>query len=276
MTKPIQQRTMDRIANDTIGRVRVLEALPGEITWESDGSGAAAATSPVPNKYTMLGPEWDAYTGSGNTLTGGNGSDNFGGSWVYTTDSAAPFGGYVSTTVNDDWMYFGMPLGPRLTGWSVDLWVWNDDDVGKLDIEWATLGVDELASYTLGSAISIIDPIEFPQPTMTWYNTNNLGDLGNSYRIDPYTAGAPSWVCYPARSPIVITGADGDMLSSNGTTPSPDTWTWNKAMNGGGDSSVYWWMRFRVNGKNASSSAYNAKVAAARVVRMNGNGVRVI
>lgn len=265
MTKPIQQRTVDSLLNQSFERIRVLEALT---------SGAGVLQNPVPNKFTMLGPEWDAYMAG--TLSGGNGTDNFGGSWVFTYDTTAPFGGYVSTSVDDDWIYFGMPLGPALSGWGVDMWVWQDDDVGILDIEWATLPIDELSAYSLGSAISIIDPIEFPQPSMTWYNTNNLVDLGNSYRVDPYTAGTPAWLMVAARSPIVITGADGDMLSSNGTTPSPDTWFWNRAMNGGGDFSVYWWVRVRVNGKNASSSAYNARIAAMRVVRMNGNGVRVI
>jgi hypothetical protein len=39
-------------------------------------------------------------------------------------------------------------------------------------------------------------------------------------------------------------------------------------MNGGGDGSVVWWLRVRVNGKNASSSAYRARIYSLEVVRV--------
>lgn len=45
MTKPVRQRTHNQIQNEVISRTRVLEALPGEVTWEGDGGAGVTGLS---------------------------------------------------------------------------------------------------------------------------------------------------------------------------------------------------------------------------------------
>ena len=205
-------------------------------------------------KYGVAGCDWRTMINSP--------MNNFG---SFTRDSTAPFGGYITGGGSDgDSIVFGLPLGPAGSGWAVSIWAENGSNKGKLQIEWATTSVDEFAAFGYGSAVSIIDPLEQPP---TFYKTSTGGAAASL--IDWY-AGATSWGFVDIRSPVVVSGADGAMLSADGV-PNGD-WFYGEDMDGGGDPSVYWWCQLRVDGKNASSSGYNMKIASVSVYRINGNG----
>ena len=214
---------------------------------------------PLVNKYTMHGLEWQPFIANSPSAVNG------GGGFTFTRDSAAPFGGYITSSGADgDFIGFGLPLGPRGSGWAVSLWAENGSDKGKIQIEWATVSVDELAAYAAGSDVSIIDPGE---QSLTYYKTTPTGAA--SSLSDWYAAGT-SWGFVAQSSPIVVSGADGQMLAADGVANGD--WFYGEDMMGGGDASVYWWIRLRVNGKHASSSSYVAKIAGLTIYRLNGNG----
>lgn len=216
----------------------------------------------------VYGEEWRVLTDDGN-YTGGNGSNATTGSWVPFSDLTAPWGGYVETTVNDDWIAFGMQLGPQYTGHGVGLWFGRGPDHGKYEIEWATSSIDEFAATTIGSATSIITPQDttsWGAPAFNWYNAAST--LQWDYRHDAYSAGA-SWDFIPAMSPFWLGGTDGTMLSANAS--GFGNWTVAQEFNGGGGPNIVWWCRVRVYDKNASSSGYKCRIAGARIYRLSGD-----
>lgn len=230
---------------------------------------AQGGTDPVPvssgggqptmvNKYTMHGLEWRHLIDNSPSAVNG------GGGFTFTRDSTAPYGGYITSSgANQDFIGFGLPLGPKGSGWAVSMWAEQGDGHGKIQIEWATVSVDEFAGYAAGSDVSIIDPGE---QSLTYYHTTTGGAAPS---LSDWYAGS-GWGFVSQQSALVVAGDDGDMLSANGVNNGD--WFYGQDMGGGGDPSVYWWIRLRVDGKNASSSGYLAKIAGLTVYRLNGNG----
>lgn len=188
----------------------------------------------------------------------------------FTADSAAPFGGYADLGNTDgNRTGFGLPLGPYASFWMVRIWYYRDTDYGKLDLEMATTKVDELTATSGGSgtAYSIEDIFNGPA---SWYHPSG------GYTIDCYSA-TPGWTTNFFQ-PFWVWGSDGQMLSAHGTsTPAGVRKPFGTVsdMAAGGDESVWWWIRVKVNGKNASSSGYKARVAGITCARMTGSGYSV-
>lgn len=239
-------------------RVQILEAVKQRGNYLQFGVGH------------VYGLEWGVLTDDGG-YTGGNGTSATAGSWVPTYDTTVPWGGYVETTVDGDWIAFGMPnLGPRYTGYGVAVWFRDFADAGKFQIEFATSSVDEFSNTTgIGSATSIVTPQDdtvWGAPAFNWYNA--ASSLQWDYRLDAYAA-APGDNFAPAISPFWIGGADGTALTANAS--GTGNWTTAKAFNGGGGPDIAWWCRVRVNGKNAASAGYRCRIYGIRVYRLSGD-----
>lgn len=217
----------------------------------------------TPNKHSILGPEFQAFE---SVVGVAQGTSPFG----YTFDNTAPFGAYIDETTDGSWFTFAMPLGPRYSMWAVNVWYQRSSDGGIIELEWATTSIDQIGTDTYGSVRSIANP---PGDVgASWYYPSATA---SHYQIDTYNAGT-SWV-HARRSRIIIVGADGVMLSADGATASDVTGVYEgltatqKAMNGGGDPSVMWWLRLKCNGKNASSSGFRMRVAGVSVVRIHAD-----
>lgn len=254
---PSQEATV----GDHQTRIRRLEAVP------------PAGLYLNPFVQRIYGQEFLLLT-SLNNFNGGNGTDPVGGSWTAVADSAAPWGGYIESTVDDDWFAFPMQLGPQYSGWAVAVWYYAASDAGKFEIDWATSPADERSNTPtgpIGSSTSMISPLDWAYwgaDAFSWYNTANTGDLSHTYKVDAYSV-SPGWGNpVVERSPFVIMGADGTMLTANGSASTLD-FEWNRDFNGGGGRDVVWWCRIHTNGKNASSSGYRTRIAGITVYPFN-------
>lgn len=263
MTAPYGRESQPGVMGEMASRIQILEA-------ENPSTGLTAPML-TPNQFSMVGIGWRSiitnYPSSMNGRIGGVGGFGF------VTDSTAPGGGYIENTSQDqEFIMFGMPLGPLGSGWAVNVWAGNGLDKGILQLEWATTTADELSYFNIGSDVSIADPAEVFSVTgspLPFYKTTQGGSASSA--IDWY--GGSGWGFISLRSPLVVAGADGQMLAADGTANTG--FVAHDNMYGGGDPSVYWWLRMRVNGKNASSSGYNMKIAAVYVARYNANGVPI-
>lgn len=269
MTQPVQEPSQGRTDQAQEFRTRQLFRRPSAVTPGVSGY-------LQPSVHSVYGLEWQVLTSKGNWTGGNTATDPTGGSWVPTDDSAAPFGGYISTTVDKDYFQFAMPnLGPQGSSYAVAVWYYGNTDAPQLEIEWATGPIDEAGNTTgpIGSDTSIVGPWDvavWSATDFSWYNTNNAGDASHSWKWDSYaTGGGIGWDVVVERSPFVIMGVDGTPLTANGSAST--TFEWNREFNGGGGPGIAWWVRVLVNGKNASSSGYHAKIAGIRVYRFNGS-----
>lgn len=239
----------DAQLGDLHSRVRRLEAVPNSEDLQ--------VLSPV--KFQMIGVDWRG-------LIDNSPSDINGGpeGFQFIRDSTAPGGGYILSGASDgNYITFGLgTLGPAGSGWAVSMWAENGSDKGKTQIEWATTSADE-SQYGQGTTVSIADPAE---ANPTFYHTTTGG--ASPSLVDWYSGGT-SWGFASQLSALVVNGADGEMLSGNGI-PDGD-WFYGEDMDGGGDPTVAWWVRIRVDGKNASSSSYVAKIAGVTIYRLNAN-----
>ena len=209
-------------------------------------------TDPIPGfptfrntavKYAMAGAEWK--TASMYVSNGAN--------VQATVDTTVPFGGYIEINGDGEYFVVGMPLGPKGSTWAINMGYHQTSDSGKVIFEWQTTDVDS----NRGTA-GYPEALEGPE----WVSSTYYTDTGATSHQDFYAA-APADAYNSSYSPIVINGADGAMLSANGTATAPSPpygGITSKLMNGGGDGGVYWWLRVRVNGKHASSSGYKARI----------------
>lgn len=214
-------------------------------------------------KYSMYGLEFDKYLDL-DALYMGN--------WFFTADATAtPMGGgyayYDGTAFAPPAgrMAIPFPLGPFGSGWAVAVWYYSAGDVGKLILEWGTTTIDELSIWGSGTTTSIADPSEYPGFDINWYRTNYEDE------IDCYTGGAPGWFREFFRTPLVVNGTMGQMLAADSSGAAPGWFANNRFMDGGGDSSVMWWLGVRTNGKNAGSSSAQLKIGGIQVFRVNAD-----
>jgi len=264
MTAPVRRASTENYLGDHQRRIEVLEASPV----------AAPALASVPTGYPVVhsvqGWELQTYTADPN-------NDGFG---ALVKDTAAPFGGYISSVgaANGKGIYLGLgPLGPG-TGWWVDLWLRQGNDSGNVLVEYGTTPADEYnnsSTYNVGTLNSAADPSLDPNFS-GWFSPQAGADT-----IQLYAAGGTAWDVYVKQASFYVSGADGAMLTANGDTTAanppaiPEFFAGQYGMNGGGDASVYWWIKIRSSGKNASSSGYGFRFAGYRLYRMNGDGMGV-
>ncbi len=266
MTAPVQEPSQDRTDQGLEYRSRQLFRRPAPAGTPGPPGAASYLQASV---HSVYGLEWGVITDDGG-YTGGNGSDATAGSWVPNIDLTSPWGGYVETTVNGDWIAFGMPnLGPQFSGYGVAVWYNDGPDYGKFQIEFATSSIDEFSDTGIGSATSVTTPQDetiWGAPAFNWYNA--ASSLQWNYIVDPYSA-SPAWDFVPAISPFWLGGTDGTPLTANAS--GLGNWTIAKAFNGGGGPDIAWWCRIRVNGKNGSSSGFRCRIAGIRVYRLSGD-----
>lgn len=252
MTQPVQEPSQGRTDQALEFRTRQLFRRPSS----PPPTGITAALRGN-HKYGVCGPEWDlvhAYN-----------------LWNHTCvhDITAPFSAYADLgNSNGNDVGFGCPLGPTNSLWITGLWYYKGPDYGKLTFEMTTTTVDTLTgtSGDVWSNVAILDPLYDPA---TWYT------LQAPAFVDGYQA-TEAWA-FNWFLPFWVAGPDGQQLSANGTlsatgTPDHRIIAGTSDMAAGGDESVYWWLRVRVDGKNASSSGYKAKVAGFQTARLTGTG----
>lgn len=253
MTVPYQRETPETVLGNVYKRVKILEAVkPTPDRGVTRGS----------NKYDVHGPEWQM-----------NFVQNL---WTATAtvDAASPWNGYADLGNSDgNYVGFGCPLGPSETFWRVGIWFYQDTDYGRLKLQLGTTRVDEFAatSGSYGTAYSIQDP--FTPSVITWYDFD-VADPTN--QLDGYSV-TPGWT-FNFFQPFWIMGPDGQQLATNGvTTPAGPRKAFADQSDfaAGGDDSVYWWPRLIVNGKNASSTGFKARVSGMTVARITGSGYSV-
>ena len=203
-------------------------------------------------KYSLGGPEWKTAILQPE------------GNFTATVDTTVPFGGYVELNgLNTGYIIVGMPLGPKGSIWGVDMAFRKDTDAGQVIMEWQTQLVDALQF----GATSYPEVVDGPDTSATWYHLN-----ASTFDQDFYAA-APSDFFVGQYSVISPSGADLAMLSATGTAaPNPPYGGLTvRQMNGGGDGGVMWYLRLRVMGKNAASSAYKARIYYLAVKRYQGS-----
>lgn len=211
---------------------------PLEITAARDVNPPFFEISPLQMQW------WDASNNPGTF-------DGF--AWV--ADTSLPTGGYMQGTAIGDSMQFGFPMGPRDSIWSVGLGVYQTTDSGKIKLRWGSTPVDEKTTtetyfggpgFGYGTPKSITHPyvIDGNGPFMDWVD-------GPGGEVNLYAA-APAFVWENTLSEFYFDGADGAMGSAFN---SPGTWTIADTLitgarhgwNGGGDPSVYTWLRIEIS-----------------------------
>ena len=244
MTAPIQEPTPGRTDQSLEWKTRQLFRRPAPV------AAGSVYHNPAIN-YELSGTDWWFYYDDGNRFI-----------FAPVRDSTAPSGNYFQSNSAFPNAYFivGCPLGPAGSRWAVDMWWSKGPDYGMIDLEWQTTPgeVTGFTSETIGGAIT--------SPSGgTWYKAGT-----SATAIDAYAA-ADSDTAYDTQLNLITpTGADGDMLTADGTSSSIFTATAD--MNGGGDGSVWWWLRVKVASKNASSSGYKCRIHSLRIRRVAEDG----
>jgi len=216
-------------------------------TWRQLGAAAAGGYRNSSVKYAMAGAEWKTaglYSTTNVTAT---------------VDTASPFGGYVEINGDEKYFVIGAPLGPKGSTWCVSMGYRKDTDAGLLVFDWQTTLVDGLfTGYGYGAG-PFAESVEGPETYNTTFYKNNSATSSHQ----DFYAGVAGDFYSAFYSVIRIGGTGSTMLSSTGNTVSDNPWggaITQREMNGGGDGNVMWWLRTRVSGKNASSSAYKARI----------------
>jgi len=177
-----------------------------------------------------------------------------------TVDATAPYGAYLEIAVTGGLFIMGCPLGPAGSRWRIDLWYSIGTDYGKMEFSWQTSPADVPGETS--------ESVEEPHTITSWY----YADAAAAPQIDAYNA-SPDVSFDTQHSLFTPTGADGDMLSADGT-PS-GVFSATQEMNGGGDGGVWWWLRVRsaaAVGKNASSTGYRQRIHKIRICRLVQDG----
>lgn len=255
-----QQTTVPGTLGDHQRRIQILEAV-------------------VPSQGSYLqalgrlwgGAQFQRLT-SLNNYTGGNGSDYTAGNWQWQADATSPFNLIrLATDTDADWFPFPVGnLGPRGTGYAVAVWYYGNIDAPKLKLEWATGPIDEQGNTSgpNGSTTSVVGPADIAfwgATAFGWYDTAAPAADG----WDTYKTGVSiGWQVVIERSPFFLDGVDGTPLTADAS--GFGGFGSCKAFNGGGGPDLWWWVRLLVDGKNASSSGFNAKIGQVEVYRLNG------
>jgi hypothetical protein len=241
MTRPLIPDNSELALAQVRQRVSRLERRPGP-----QASGPTGYMTPPSFEIGPLMMRWLNASGVGGTLEG----------FSWTTDTSLPTDGYLGASSVDDHILLGFPLGPYGSIWSVGFGYHQNTSGGTFRTEWGTTKIDEAGEYALGwpsdpspfgTETSVAHPItlEGSANEVDFYHTG-----GDDYNLN--TAGSDAWVWVDNRSEFVIAGDNGSKLSANGVAMSSSPWPDNyfngprAFMTGGGDPSVYWWMRLRI------------------------------
>jgi hypothetical protein len=151
-------------------------------------------------------------------------------------------------------MVVGCPLGPKGSRWAVDLWWGKGADYGDIDFEWQTTSVDVPGSTS--------EYVAEPVTSNPWYKSDMTKTLVTGYNAVTINTSDTQL------GGIIPNGADGTMLSADGTA---SAFTY-RYMNGGGDASVWWWLRLKSTTKNAASTGYRMRIHGLRIRRTIESG----
>lgn len=202
-------------------------------------------------KHSLFGQEWEIF--DQNAFSGGGW-----GGWV--ADAAAPFGGdYGSQTTQNAYFMVGAILGPAGSRWAFDVWRMTGPDFGICTVEWQTQALLD-SSYGTPQEQAILSP----DTGASWYTSTGAFNTFDCY------AAAPGNSAVYSVSLITPKGSAGQMLTANGTADANYSSTSN--MQGGGAGSVFWWARFKVATKNASSTNYKMRINLLRLRRQDTGG----
>lgn len=268
MTQPVQEPTQGRTDSAQEFRTRQLFRRPAIVNPGGSGGGYLQARGA---KYA--GFDFQVLT-QNNGYNGGNGAGWRDGTWEYVEDAGCPFEGVsLLTLVDGDWFPFPLGnLGPQGTGYGVSFFYEGDPtNNGIVDIEFATVSVDELANTSgpNGSDTSVLSCSDFEFWDATppgWYNNDNLTP-DHGYRFDLSDASAGWTQALINVSTFHLNSPDGTPLTADSTAFGP-TWDESSEFEAGGGPDLWWYMRIRVNGTNSSGTKCN--LGKVWVHRLNG------
>jgi hypothetical protein len=173
-----------------------------------------------------------------------------------TIDQTVYGGGYrtqASPTVAGHWCAFPCTLGPKGSVWAVTFVYRFGPSYGHLVIDWASSSEDGLPGATgfVGEGL-------MQQPFDVTFVTPFPGGA-----VDAYNASVGFDGIIERTASFRVMGDVGDTLTAFGT----DSVTGRKSGNGGPGQ---YWVRFRVDSKNAASSGYQFGLQYAAVERYPG------
>lgn len=187
--------------------------------------------------------------------------DNF---WTITNVTPDAYGSikYESATDGDGFQA-AVRLGPYGSRWGMAFVAEKGPDCGKMTVQ-AWVGPEDYSGWTTVPDGGLQSP----------YNVSHTyTQFVDVFTQDLYAAGTSTLSVASPSSSIDwrILGVDGASLTSISGTD-PDTGAGVRDADGG---SGVWWFRVKVNGKNASSSAYRVTLRGLWVVRMTHDGFLV-
>lgn len=251
MTRPVFEPSLERTDAALGYDKNQLQRRPSDVRLEGISGDRAI-------QYLWAGPQWHWYlTPPGFDLGGG---------WSWVKDTTVNFGGYLesnNTGADGNEFFVGAPLGPRWSDWHIDLMFVSGPDYGNLKVQIGTTPMfRDRPGVTDGVSTSGFD-IASPEDWL--------------YDIDWYDfAAVPTLDCFGATEvfdrthtefgmTMRITGEYGDLLTADGVSSPGAKPITGEDFNGG--DGVFWWFRFYVSGKHASSTAYKMKIQGIRLVR---------
>lgn len=244
MTAPVNRSDVPNVLGSHERRIGVLEAV-------APPNGSVYQNPEI--KYSLFGQEWELF--DQNSFTGGGW-----GGWV--ADAAAPFGGYYGgQNTQNAYFIVGAAIGPATSRWAFDVWRMGGPDFGILTCEIQTQPLLD-SGYANPQQQAILSP----STTDPWYKAAGTGVFNT---IDCYAVAPTNSAIYNV-SLFAPTGSDGQMLTADGTSHADYTNTSDVVA--GGDGSVFWWFRFKVATKNASSTGYKMGVNFLKLRREDTGG----
>lgn len=185
------------------------------------------------------------------------GIDNSG--WALSSVTADQYGTW-KWQASTDGNYFvrGFRLGPYGSRWAVALAAERNTDCGKLTFAWAT-GTENAPNEGYAVPDGMLDS--------PWNVNNSYAQFVDFATQDLYSGSAGIVNPYQVGD-FRIKGVDGATLTAL-TDPDPDLGSGVVAADGGAG---IWWLRVRINGKNASSSAYRCAIRGMWILRLTHDG----
>lgn len=184
------------------------------------------------------------------------------GSTTTVASSAAPLGGYLELVGQNSYVCLGFPLGPRYSAWSFKPIFGMDTDGGIVTVEWQTQGsmFNNAPQWGYG-------PDNLGSDT-NWYHSTVTDN--EYYEVNTYSASTDILYATEACPNLYIVGEDGKLVTDNPDTITPfytDTVEWD----GGGDGTVWWWVRMKTKTKDGASSGYTLRLHGYVLRRIAGD-----
>lgn len=270
MTQPVQEPSQGRADQAQEFRTRQLFRRPPLVAPGGSSGGYLQARGAQYSGFDF----WVMTQNNG--YNGGNGASWRDGTWEAIDDATSPFEGVALETVTDgDWFPFPLGnLGPLGTGYAVSFFYYGATDNAQIDVEWATVSVDEFSNTSgpNGSTTSVLSYSDFEYWDATppgWYNNSNLTP-DHGYRFD-LSDTAFGWTqrLYNL-STFTLGSADGTPLTAN-SPGYESTWDESSTFDAGGGPDLWWYMRIKVHGPGITGSGgFRVRLGKVWVHRLNG------